>query len=100
MLKIAMGLAQRTEEKKQVVSSLQNVKSLESLDMLKKYIDDPALGAEAQMSAVNLIWELRTKHSAEAAALAGQLANSKNKAVADKAKKTLAELNKTKASTR
>ena len=95
MLKTAMGLAQRNDEKKQVVSALQNVKSLESLDMLRKYVDDPVLGTEAQMSAANLIWDLRTKHPVEVAAIAGQLANSKNKAVADKAKRTVTELNKT-----
>ncbi len=94
MLRTAMGLSQRIEEKKAVISGLQSVKSLESLEMLKKYINDPALGAEAQMSAANLIWELRKRHPAEAAALAAQLANSKNKAVADKAKRTLADLKK------
>jgi hypothetical protein len=97
MFKTAMGLAQRNDEKKLIVSALRNVKSLESLDMLKKYVDDPALQAEAQMSAANLIWDLRTKHPVEVAAIAAQLASSKNKAVADKAKKTLAELNKNKA---
>ncbi len=96
MLKTAMGLAQRNDEKKQVVSALQHVKHLESLDMLKKYMDDPALGAEARMSAANLIWDLRKRHSAEVAPIAAQLAKSKNKAVANKAKKTLAELEKRK----
>ncbi len=96
MFKTAMGLAQRNDEKKQVVSSLQNIKSLESLDMLRKYIDDPALGAEARMSAANLIWDLRKRHPAEIAPIAGKLAKSKNKAVADRARKTLAELEKKK----
>ncbi len=96
MFKTAMGLAQRNDEKKLIVSALRNVKSLESLDMLAKYVDDPALGTEAQMSAANLTWDLRTKHPVEAAAIAGKLANSKNKAVADRAKKTLAELEKKK----
>ncbi|MCD6393685.1 MAG: HEAT repeat domain-containing protein [Planctomycetes bacterium] len=97
MLKTALGLTQRNNEKKLIVSALQQAKSLESLDMLKKYIDDPALGAEAQMSAANLIWDMRKKHPAEIAPIAAQLAKSKNKAVADKAKKTLAELKKAKA---
>jgi HEAT repeat protein len=97
MLKTAMGLVQRNNEKKLIVSALQHAKSLESLDMLKKHMDDPALKAEAQMSAANLIWDLRTKHPAEIAAIAGQLANSKNKAVADKAKRTVNELRKNKA---
>ncbi len=96
MLKTAMGLAQRNDEKKLVVSALQHVKHLESLDMLKKYMDDPALGAEARMSAANLIWDLRKRHSAEIAEIAAKLASSKHKAVANKAKKTLAELEKKK----
>jgi len=96
MFKTAMGLAQRNDEKKLIVSALRNVRSLESLGMLRRYIDDPAIQTEAQMSAANLIWDLRTKHPVEAALIAGQLANSKNKAVADRAKKTLAELEKKK----
>jgi hypothetical protein len=94
MLRTAMGLSERTEEKKAVISGLQSVKSLESLEMLKEYIDDSALSAEAQMSAANLIWEIRKKHPAEVKAMADQLAKSKNKAVADKAKRTLADLKK------
>ncbi len=94
MLKTAMGIVQRNNEMRLIVSALQQAKSLESLDMLKKHMDDPALKAEAQMSAANLIWDLRKKHPAEIAALATQLANSKNKAVADKAKRTVKELKK------
>jgi len=97
MLKTAIGLAQRNSEMKLIVSALQHAKSLESLDMLKKYMDDPAIGAEAQMSAANLTWILRKKHPAEVAPIAAQLAKSKNKAVADRAKSTLRKLKQTKA---
>ncbi|MBW8034744.1 MAG: HEAT repeat domain-containing protein [Planctomycetes bacterium] len=97
MLKTAIGLAQRNIEMKLIVSALQHAKSLESLDMLKKYMDDPAIGAEAQMSAANLTWILRKEHPAEVAPIAAQLAKSKNKAVADRAKKTLGKLKQTKA---
>ena len=94
MFKTAMTLTQRNNEMKLIVSALQQTKSLESLDMLKEHMDDPALKAEAEMAAANLIWDLRKKHPAKVAPIAAQLANSKNKAVADKAKRTLNELKK------
>jgi len=97
MLKTAMGLADRTDEKKQVVSSLQNAPTLEALNMLKQYMADPALRAEAEMAAATLTWNLRTSHPAEAIASAQELLNSRNKTVADKASKTIADLTKARA---
>lgn len=96
MLKAAMGLAKRNEEKKQVVSALQHVRSLEALDTLVKYMDDPALKAEAEMSAANLIWDLRGRHRAQVRAIAERLVESRNKNVAGKARKTIADLDKSK----
>jgi len=97
MLKTAMGLADRTDEKKQVVSGLQNAPTLEALNMLKQYMDDPALRAEAEMAAATLIWNLRTSHPAEAIAAAQELLKSRNKTVANKASKTIADLTKAQA---
>ena len=94
MLKTAMGLAQRTDEKKQVISGLQNAPTLESLNMLKQYMADPALRAEAEMAAANILWDLRKKHPAEVKAMAEELRKSKNKTVAGKASKTLGDLKK------
>ena len=94
MLKTAMGLAQRTDEKKQVVSGLQNAPTLESLNMLKRYMGDPALRAEAEMAAANILWDLRKSHPAEVTAMAQELRKSKNKTVADKASKTISDLKK------
>ncbi|MHC4086288.1 MAG: HEAT repeat domain-containing protein [Planctomycetota bacterium] len=96
MLKTAIGLAKRNEERKQIVSGLQHVKSLEALDMLGKYMDNPAHQAEARMSAANLIWDLRASHPTEARAMAKQLLESKNRTVANKARKTIADLDKKK----
>ena len=93
---LAKERAKRDEEKKQIVSGLQHVKSLEALDMLGKYMDDPALKAEAQMSAANLIWDLRGSHPTEVRAIAKRLVESKNKNVADKARKTITDLDKSK----
>jgi len=94
MLRTAMDLADRPQEKKQAVSGLQHAKSIESLNMLKKYMDDPALKAEAEMAAANLIWDLRNRHTAEVAEMAQRLLESKNKTVVEKASKTMADLSK------
>lgn len=96
MLKTATRLAKRNEEKKQIVSGLQYAVSPESLEMLKQYVDDPAFQAEAETSAANLIEKLYKRHPGEVKAMAEQLANSKNKNVAKKAQKIVAELKKTK----
>ncbi|MFO8012152.1 MAG: HEAT repeat domain-containing protein [Phycisphaerae bacterium] len=97
MLETAMDLADRPQEKKQVVSSLQNVKGIEALNMLKQYMDDPALQAEAEMAAANLIWDLRNRHTADVADVAQRLLESKNKTVVEKASRTMADLAKGKA---
>jgi len=94
MLETAMGLAKRNQEKKQVVSSLRKVPTLESLKMLKVSMADPALRAEAEMAAANLIWDLRTSPTEEVTEIAKRLLKSKNKTVANKAAKTLADISK------
>ncbi len=94
MLKTAIDLAARSEEKKQVMGALQNIKSIESLKMLEQYLDDPALRAEAQMSAANLVWDMRRRHPAEVTAIARKLASSNNKTVSQKANRTLKDLGK------
>jgi len=94
MFKTALKLTKRDSEKKQIVAGLQYATSLEALDMLAKYMDDPAFHAEAEMSAANLISKLYKKHPAEAGAMAQRLLKSKNKTVVGKAKKVVGELNK------
>jgi len=96
MVETAMDFATRPEEKKQVIGTLQNVKNIESLKMLEQYLDDSALKAEAEMSAANLLWDLRKSHPAEFTAIAEKLAAGESKTVADKAKRALKDLNKNK----
>lgn len=96
MFRTAMNLATRPAEKKQVIGALQNVKSIESLKMLQQYLDDSALKAEAQMSAANLLWDMRKSHPAEVTAIAEKLATNKSRTVADKAKRVLKDLNENK----
>jgi len=97
MLKTAMDLADRPNEKKQVVSALQHAPTVEALDMLKAAMNDPALAAEAQMAAANLVWDLRTSHPDDVLPVAQQLAQADNKRVAKKARETVADLSKAQA---
>ena len=62
--------------------------------MLKRYMADPALRAEAEMAAANILWDLRKKNPAEVKAMAEELRKSKNKTVAGKAAKALGDLKK------
>jgi len=94
MLRTAMNIATRSEEKKQIMGTLQNVKSLDSLRMLQQYFDSSELKTEAQMSAANLLWDMRKRHRAEVAAIAEKLAGSTNRRIADKAQRALKDLNK------
>jgi len=94
MLRTAMNIATRSEEKKQIMGTLQNVKSLDSLRMLQQYFDSSELRTEAQMSAANLLWDMRKRHRAEVAAIAEKLAGSTNRRIADKAQRALKDLNK------
>ncbi len=92
MFKKAMKVADRTAEKKRIVSGLRSAKSIESLDMLAELMENPELATEAEMSAANLVWELRMHNAQRAKAMAEKLKDSKNKIVAKKAKETLADL--------
>lgn len=94
MLRTAMDIATRTEEKKQVIGALQNVRSVSSVKMLARYIDDSALQNEAQMAAANLLWNMRRSNSEDLKSIAKKLTQSDNKTVADRAKRALDELSK------
>jgi len=92
MLRKATILASRNEEKKQIISKLQDVVNLESLHALQKFMAEPSLRDEAQRSALKLIWKLRKSNRDEATAAAEQIAKSDNKSIAEEARKTLDEL--------
>ncbi len=94
MLKTALGLASRPEEKKLAIAALQRAPTPKALDLLKEAMAEPALRAEAEMAAAALTWDLRKKYPEKVADLARQLAASPNKTVAGKARRTLAELAK------
>jgi len=97
MLQKAILLASRNKEKKQIISKLESVVNLESLQALQKYMADPSLRDEAQKSALKLIWKLRISNPEEAVTAAEQLAKSDNSSIAEEARKTLDELEKIRA---
>jgi len=97
MMRKAIILASRSEEKKQIIRNLQNVVNLDSLQTLQKFMSDPSLRDEVQRLAIKLIWKLRRSNPDEAVAAAEQIAKSDNKSIAEEARKTLDELEKNRA---
>jgi len=97
MLRKAISLASNSKEKKQIISNLQNVVTLESLQALQKYMADASLRDEAQASALNLAWKLRKYNSDEAIAMAEKLTKSDNTTIASDARNVLERLEKSRA---
>jgi HEAT repeat protein len=96
MLQKAGELAKRRDEKTQIISGLQQTRNAVGLPMLMAYVADPEVKKEAEMAAVNLLWETRRRKSPEGEQAARALQASDNKGVADKAKRVLGEWNKKK----
>lgn len=94
MLDTATALAERDDEKKQIINSLQQVTNLEALERLKDYLDDPALQAEAEIATSKLIWKIRRRHPQEVTPIAERLRQSKNRKVTEQARRTLNDLAK------
>jgi hypothetical protein len=81
MFKQAAELATRAEEKKQIIGGLRTVRNADTLSLVNKYLDDPALRQDAEQSA-------------EVKDVATKLLTSKNASIVDRAKRTLAEMSK------
>ncbi|MCX6997778.1 MAG: HEAT repeat domain-containing protein [Kiritimatiellaeota bacterium] len=92
LFKKAGALAKRADEKKMIISGLMLAGSADALNMTGAYWDDSAVRAEAELTADQLMDELKQKNPAEVKALAGKLQASKNAALANKARKILAEI--------
>jgi len=90
----ADSLATRPEEKRLIAGNLRNAGTPEALKMLIGYMKDKSLKQEAELSAADLIWNLRLLRSEEVMKLAEELTGSSNKAVAQKARASLADMNK------
>lgn len=50
LLERAMGAAKRPDEKKLIIAAAQRVVTPESLELVKKFVDDPAVAAEAKQA--------------------------------------------------
>ena len=81
VLKQAMKLAKRDEERKLVLSALGNVPTPDALDSAASYVDDPAVKEEACIAAVAIAEKLPSRHDARVANVMSKVA----KATADKA---------------
>jgi len=64
-LKDAMAQAERTEEKRLVLSALGNVTAVQALALVTSHLEDPALKEEACLAAVAIAEKLASSHSAE-----------------------------------
>jgi len=91
MLRKAIKLASCNEEKKQIISSLENVVNFEALQVLQKYMLEPSLKSQAQISALKLARKLRTIDFDRAKAAAKQIARDDNAVIAEEVRKTLDE---------
>ncbi len=86
----AMELASNVNEKRMVLSGLGKVRSVDSLRMSAKYLDDPALQQEAVAAVVKVAGEtIKTDHEETQAALQKVLTVSKNQWFSDLAKRLL-----------
>ena len=95
MFKQAAEMATRPEEKKLIISGLRTVRNAETLSLVNKYLDDPALREDAEQSAAEMAWEMRKEGpAAEVKDVATKLLTSKNPGIVDRAKQTLADMGK------
>ena len=84
----AIAVARRPDEHKQIISGLRSVRSLKALNLLKQYLTNDAVRAEAEIATVDLAWDVRRKDRKQVAAIARYvMETSKNKTVVEKARK-------------
>lgn len=74
-LKEAMALADRSEEKRLVLSALGNVPTVDALTLVTSHLDNPELKEEACLAAVAIAEKIASEHGAEATAAMRQVAN-------------------------
>ena len=85
-LRDAMAQAERTEEKRLVLSALGNVATADSLALVVSNLETPALTEEACLAAVAIAERLAASHKAEVAAAMKQVAKlTANKKLAGRA---------------
>ncbi|MEM7391077.1 MAG: HEAT repeat domain-containing protein [Verrucomicrobiota bacterium] len=90
--KAASELVERPDEKRMLISALRDVRRPKALHMLKAYLGDEAVKREAEVSAIDLAWDLRKQFPEDVKAVAKiVIDNSQNKKVVGKAKSCFRE---------
>jgi len=86
-LKDAMALAERSEEKRLVLSALGNIATADALALVASSLDDDALKEEACLAAVAIAEKIASRHGAEVAAAMQKVAKrTANKKLAGRAR--------------
>ncbi len=73
-LKDAMAQADRTEEKRLVLSALGDVRTVDALKLVTSHLDNADLKEEACLAAVAIAEKIAARHGAEVAAAMKQVA--------------------------
>jgi HEAT repeat protein len=93
MLKDAMAMAERKEEKRLVLAALGNIPTAESLALVLTHLSNPDLKEEASLAAVAIAEEIVDSHPAQVADAMKQVsAATSSQAVAKRAKALLAKV--------
>ncbi len=93
LYKQAMNLAPDATLKRQVLSGLANVKSIDALQMAAEYLDDSTLQQEAELSVVKIAGATHRSHPKETeAALQKVIQNTKSDSVREEAQKVLKKI--------
>ena len=86
----AMQLAKRIDEKRLVLAGIANLKSVDALNMVVKYLDEPSLQQEAASAAVKIAESFKGKNkTAVKPVMEKVLQVARSKSVKDKAQKLL-----------
>jgi HEAT repeat protein len=84
----AMQLAKRVDEKRLVLAGIANLKSVDALNMVAKYLDEPALQQEAASAAVKIAESFKGKNKTQVKPVMEKVLQvARSKSVKDKAQK-------------
>ena len=91
-LRSALALAQRPDERKQVLGALRGVRTLPALQLATQCLADKALSEEAASAAISIADRLRVKKPEEKKAVAAAMEKASQAAANEKARKTAEKL--------
>ena len=91
-LRSALALAQRPDEKKQVLGALRSIRTLPALQLAAQYLADKALAEEAASAAISITGRLKVKKPEEKKAVAAVMEKTIHVAANEKARKSAEKL--------